>query len=72
MPTGKQGIPSPAERELDCHRAELQQLRAQSRNAKLKYKPSQIPAASGPAAEPEVRRFDELSEVRQRLELPMI
>jgi hypothetical protein len=43
--TGKHGgIPSREERELDCHRAELQRLLATARQAKLKYKSSMIPA----------------------------
>jgi hypothetical protein len=43
--TGKHGgIPSREERELDCHRAELQRLLATARQAKLKYKSSKIPA----------------------------
>jgi hypothetical protein len=45
LPTGKHGgIPSREERELDCHRAELQRLLATARQAKLKYKSSKIPA----------------------------
>ena len=45
MLMGKQGgIPTPEERELDCHRAELQRLLAEARTAKAKYKTSKIHA----------------------------
>jgi len=45
MLMGKQGgVPTPEERELECHRAELQRLLAEAGTAKVKYKTPQIHA----------------------------